>query len=281
MRSLPLPAINALALPERDTYQAAGNRNTIGRTLATPKRVGAFVILGQSNGTNCVSTPYAVANVGRVLNFNVYDGGLYEAKEPLLGCGVDSGGHTFGGDFGDRQINASRWRDVDLLPIAIGATEMLDWTPTSGQGRATWMWPRVVAVMERYAALGRGPISAWLWMIGEQDAGNPVSGTTQQQFIDRHDEFRLGIRALGSNAPIFMPVETHPYQGTAQGIGIAAAQAALVNHDHGVWAGPNVDAITGATYRPDGIHIGSAAGRSVLSAEWNSKVDLAIAAGAL
>jgi hypothetical protein len=159
---------------------------------------------------------------------------------------------------------------VILIPIAIGATEILDWIP-SGEGRATWMWPRVQTMWRRYTAAGLPAITGWLWMVGEQDAGNPHSGTTQAQFVARFEEFRAAVRELGSDAPIFMPQETHPHEAEPpyRGQQIRAAQAAVVNPALGVYAGPDCDLI-GDTYRPDGVHFGVS--DSPLAQAWFDKL---------
>src|SRR6266567_4770217 len=121
----PVSARDPFILPERDAIYAKGRSDATGRalfwypSLPPVARTLIPVIIGQSNSTNAADQNYTVTN-SEIYNFNIYDGGLYSTKDPLLGCGCD-GAHTYATKLADLLRGAGMFDRVILVPIAIGA----------------------------------------------------------------------------------------------------------------------------------------------------------------
>lgn len=231
--------------PEYD-LQNLGKRSrfdTTGRVLVDPRPVAGertltLICAGQSNIANACDTPYTPTNVGKVLNLNIWDGGLYRYQDPVLGASAQVA--CWVGRLGDKLINAGRCERVVLVTIGMGASFVIEHTPGNPENS------KITAAVERCRALGL-TVSAFLWMQGEADNG----GTSQADYTTRLQQVIATPRAIGETAPWYIAKCT--LMSGVTSATIRAAQASVVNGDD-VRAGPDTDTLTGAN-RWDTTHL--------------------------
>jgi hypothetical protein len=142
---------------------AAANHDANGKTLYTGSLSGAVILIiaGQSNAANSFPTPYTPSNT-TVYNLNVYDGAVYKAVDPLLGCSTVAPAGHFGGRLADKIIAAGPATKVVLVPVSISGTVVSQWTGPTNFGN------RISVAIARLAARGLTP-SVILWGQGESD----------------------------------------------------------------------------------------------------------------
>lgn len=234
------------------------------QAIVPGENTAVWLAIGQSTGAcNNDDTQYSVTNP-KSQNFNCYDGAIYSADTPMLGC------QGFGGNWNSRacdDLNASsgnQFQRVICAPVGVGGTTIAQWQPTGGV-----LWQRIVSAKARLDSRGLTPTFI-TWMQGETDN---VLGTSQAAYTASFADLVSGIRALGYNMPIFISRTT--LQGGVTSSAVRAAQAAAVNNGAGIYAGPDTDTITGATYRQAGgnnAHF-TGAGSALCSSLWVPAID--------
>lgn len=243
-----------------------GWSDTRSKTIRDPRlnageTTGVFVVAGQSNATSFAPTPYTPSNAAKVDNLSIYDGGLYSAADPLLGCTILPGGPGVGnwvGRMADGLISAGIFQRVILIPVAVGGTMAADW---NSQG----LTKRLVAAGRRSAAVGL-PITAFLWMQGESDTQN---GTSQGAYAASLASIIASPRSEGFNAPWFVGKCT--WLNGAVSSPVQAAQAAAVNGID-IFAGANTDTLGAGSRQGDNTHFTDAGSASV-AALWVTAID--------
>jgi hypothetical protein len=229
-------------IKEYDNPVVRGFNNTRGYTQADPRPVdgedtAVIILIGQSNNANHASGFYTVTQ-GRNHNFNIYDGGVYQTKSTLLGCGGgnDSAGnnHHWAARLGDKLIAQGVYERVILAPISIGNTPISAWE-TGG-----FLNHRIIVLCKRLIATGLTPTMI-LQHHGESDA---VLGTTAAAYTASLNSAISTFRAYGVSAPYFIALAS----GDSD---VRTGQATAVNNSAGVYAGPDADTVTG---RYDGLH---------------------------
>jgi hypothetical protein len=212
-------------------------RTRVTPTPARPERVMVALVFGQSNAANYGETRRTAGPRVQVLTAS----GLQRASDPLPGAnGVGGSVWT---RLGDRVIAAGLYDRVILLPAAVGGTEIADWQPEVKKH-----FKQVENVVR--LAQSRGlVITHMLWHQGESDAYLQIHPTDYRlRFLN----VLKGVRELGVGAPVFIAVATRcgPYPENKD---IRWVQRDIVNHDAGIWQGPDTD-VLGADYRHDGCH---------------------------
>jgi hypothetical protein len=223
-------------------------RITVGETTKT------FIALGQSNIANSGQTGYTPTNSTKVDNFDIGSGGVWNAKDPLLGAGTNIG-IGFGNwlsRFGDKLINSGACARVILVPAAIGQSSVTDWISTG------IFYQRMVVAIRRLQAAGITP-DAVFWMQGESDHGM-AQATYQSNLTSIITASRT---LLGFNVPWFVGLCTY-FSGSTDAT-IRAAQAAVVNGTN-IFQGCDSDNYITATYRYNVHHL-TAAGAEAVAAD--------------
>lgn len=252
--------------PFRVNYQG-GSRSVAGRAprssrLLPGERTLVLIGAGQSNMASSENANYVPVNAAKVDNLNIYDGGLYETRDPVLGAGVYSLGGNWMVRLADKLISASHCDRVILSSVALGSTSVFDWAPGGT------MYPTLVAVNRRLAALGIAA-SAFLWAQGETDN---VNATTQAAYQAALTAMIAGIRAHGFVAPWLIGKST--YTGGSTSPAVRAALSAVLNGAD-IRAGGDTDSVTAVGDRWDDVHY-TAQGAGVVSTLWFNAV---VAAG--
>jgi hypothetical protein len=231
----------------------------------TGKTLG-LIWAGQSLATSCVNGTYTPTHVGRVLNFSMTNGQLYQSKDPLLGCtGYHPNlpgnpwptGHP-ANRLGDRMINAGTCDNIWFGTMGVGGSNILDWQdPSLGGGGNNH---RFGVMARRLAARNLRPDG----LIFQQGTSNN-NGTTQAQYFAAGSSMIGTIRGLWPTMPIFMCLESMAGNGMTSSA-VRAAQAQLVDHSNGVWLGADTDSLDSSYRQMDLLHWNNATGSDAVAA---------------
>lgn len=243
----------------------AGNRNTNGKVARDPRLLDAastlvLIIAGQSNACNFISAIYSPVNASKIDNLNVYDSGYYAATDPLLGCESAGNANNVGNMFlrmADQLISAGVCSNVVLIPVGVAGQPVAQLKAPFGD--------RITAAFRRAAALGLS-VDAVCYQQGEYDNS---AGTSEATYLA---DLQAGIakpRAHGFMAPWIIARCT--YLNGVVSTPIRNAQTAVANGVD-IFAGPDIDTLTGPTNRPDGTHLGATGGNAA-GGLWVSVID--------
>ena len=232
--------------------------------LISGDKTGVYICLGQSLSANSVEGTVTAANANKIDCLNVYDGGLYEGTEGLLGCSsLDNDPVTNGNLFvrvADKLIAADTNRRVILIPLGINGMSVGLWATQSE------MRERLKVAFLRAQALGL-TVNGCLWQQGEADTYN---GTTQAAYTSALQSLIAYPRSLGFNAPWLIARASY-YQG-ATSAAVIAGQNGTINGTT-ILAGPNTDVI-GSGGRRDNAHF-NFSGADTASTLWVSAIQAA------
>jgi hypothetical protein len=94
-----------------------------------------LICKGQSNSTNVADALTILENAAAIDNLNIYDGQIYAAADPLVGCDYAAAqrGASIGNHFSlvaDYLIASGRCRHVLLVRVGVGNTSVSDWRDT-------------------------------------------------------------------------------------------------------------------------------------------------------
>lgn len=191
-----------------------------------PPRVMVALVMGQSNAGNFgQSRKLAGPNA-----LTLFNGKLRRAADPIPGA--DGTGGSVWTRLGDKIIAAGLYDKVIFIPVAVGGTEIAQWTPDMP------LFKRVIAAIDG-ANNARLVITHVFWHQGESDAYLKTSWADYQL---RFRNIVKGLREAGVAAPVFISSASvcPPYPSNDV---IRGAQQNLVNHDAGIWAGPDTDVL--------------------------------------
>jgi hypothetical protein len=253
-----------VTLRPNDDYEtlAGGNilspNDTVDRTevdckgAIRHKNSAVILTLGQSNASNTVNARFDPSP--SIVNFSVYDGKCYLAREPLIGP------TNYGGNFATRLasklVDRGVYQAVVLAPIAVGAAKVQDWAVGGTLNR------RLVVEIKRLHDAGFQPTHV-LWHQGEANINDP------QDYTRAFSSVFATIRRNGVYAPVYVAQATRC--GGAGSEPLRAVQRALVDPAKGILAGPNTDDI-GLEYRYDGCHL-DASGAEIHAEMWYQIID--------
>lgn len=247
-------------------------QNTSGLTLRssvinTAVRNLILITAGQSNRANASGAFYAPANSTVVHNFSIYDGATYNITGNLLGTtnNLAAGPGNLAPRVADLFINNNKFDVVWIVPIAMGSSSISQWG-TDGPFNN-----RICVTLRRLAARGITPgmtnvTFAIDWGQGETDGRD---GMTQVTYENYWGQFKTAANACGFVGRYFVSVETR--DAGVNYATIQAAQAAVVDNVT-VFAGPNLDTLTGANRQADGTHFSTAGAANAATAIYNAMV---------
>ncbi len=224
-----------------DINGAVANYNTDGKTqvaISRPPGCGVILSIGQSNASNQIFPgAFVPANAANILNFNIGNGGMYQATKPLLGA--NGSGSTIWLNLADQLITAGVYTKIILVPIAIGATYVADW---AAGGRLNH---RIAAASLRCVTSGLIP-DFICWQQGENDAG----GTSAADYAARLRSVVQTFRDNGVSSPFFTAISAHVPSGNPTLMNrVRQGQADAASAPLGIYIGPDTDVYTGVTYR--------------------------------
>ncbi|WP_172724187.1 sialate O-acetylesterase [Neorhizobium sp. T25_27] len=214
-------------------------------------RVAIIVFIGQSLSVNNVPTPYVPAN-SAIDQLNIYDGKLYQAKDPLLGINVSGGPvtekrGTWMLAMADKLIIDGHFDRVIIVPMAVGNTRADQWASSTS---APYLFNNINVVGLRLRDLGL-PCTAIMWGQGESDT---IAGTSQAAYTAALNKVIAEFNRAIPGCPFLVAQEAYYYGKTSPAV--LAAQASVVNGTT-VFAGENVELI-GPSGRYDNTHLNEA-----------------------
>ena len=210
-----------------------------------PERAVLFAF-GQSNSANAARDRYVPLH--DVVNFNAHDGKCYRAEDPLLGPSGESG--SVWGRVGDELIREGLYRQVLIVPIGIGGTELARWVPGAD------LHARIKGTAAMLRRLDIRPTHV-LWHQGESDV---FEDTAEEDYVAQFRALADSLPGLGIDAPVLPAIATHcdiwgnwpEYLPSAERV--RSAQQSLPQRVANVRPGPDTDTIAGPRFRPDGCH---------------------------
>lgn len=225
-------------VPELPGYRP-GNQNYGGRTQVSAALVGGestavILTLGDSLISNTVNSLYTVTQA-KHQNFNVYNGGLYSAAEPLLGCQTNAANLSSGCFFSracDTLIANAVYARVIHAPVTVGGSLLVD----HAAGGA--INGRIGAAYRRLAAAGLPPTAVYV-MCGANDKN---AGVTEASATASLNSIIATIRTYTA-CKIF--IAKHSNFGLATSAAIQNAQVAVLSAPGLVFSGGDMDSLAG------------------------------------
>lgn len=243
-----------------------GHQDTKGRSIRSAiinPAIKTLVLInaGQSNAVNILPSAITLTNGSVIDNFNIYDGGTYDAVGSLLGT-QDIGYGTVIQRVADLLVTNGRFDRVIIVPIAIAGTPISQWS--SGGELAD----RIPLAMRRLASRGlipgiTGVTFTLLWMQGEAENSGGISGT---EWASGFASVKANALAAGFSGRIFNTTET--WNGGVVSTSVQAGQAS-VRDNVTVFDGGNLDTIDN-TGRQDTTHFNDTGGASAATLIYNA-----------
>lgn len=240
--------------PPSGNPQGVGFSNTRGRTLVSSivaDRANTKIVIldGQSEHATADGTATYLPASSQAHQLNIYDGGIYLGRDPVLGASVapQVGPSSVIMRIADRIIARGKATRVVMVPIAIGGTPWAIYDPAAAGN----LFTRVRAAIRRLSALGLSPDD----IIAARGATDNNLGTSAASITNSIWAWTDGVRALGCTAAIWLGKFT-----MSSGVVSTTVQTGIAN---AIDAGRNIkigyDGDTNLTvaggYRLDGTHL--------------------------
>lgn len=248
----PVPLVRAALFADNTAGNFRGTFGEAGRLIAYPGKTevkcptpgpdtAVVLAIGQSNIANQAENRITSHYQGAVVNF--FEGKCYRAESPLLGATAEEG--EFLTLLGDRLVDDGAYRDVVIVALAVGASEIARWR--KGGALNGLMLHVLTGLLPGYR------VTQVLWVQGEADY---AIGTAPQVYTDDFHSLLDTLSDAGVTAPVFLAIATRCVSSWKADNPIAAAQRALID-DRRVFLGADTDALVGtADRRADGCHFG-------------------------
>jgi len=256
------------------------------------QRTRVLYLVGQSQIANSVTfTPGSplADPTGAVHVFNPCDGGMYQARQPLLGCssGIASLstkgiGWNLAAPLAQQRLTAGQADRIILVPLAIGGVSVQNWDPAWNPFRYN-LFASLQTAARRLAAIGITPATAPHLILcdeGTTDAGASPTDITQAFFAARMSSWIARTRAADNGTPsggagLVCPwvIARHTYPFTSAAANVRAAIAGLVggSGQTAIHLGPDLDTLTGSNRDTDNIHF-TPAGATNAATLWNASI---------
>lgn len=207
-------------------------------------RTAVILFIGQSNQANEAGQRMEAPSDARVAAW--FDGACTVAASPLLGATGAKGEPLT--PLGVRLVESDLFRNVVLVPSAIGGTKIERW---GAGGDLNAMLGRVVDDVQKIYR-----ITHVVWHQGEDDFRQDTGPATYRR---RFLELEEMLRSHNVGAPILISVATRCDDDSkwSPDNSIAQAQRALVDEQKGVYAGVDTDALLLPVDRYDECHLGA------------------------
>jgi hypothetical protein len=255
-------------------YRSTGGKTLRSVTIDTGIRNLVLIVAGQSNYQNVAPTAYTPTNASALDNFNVYDGGVYAAADPLLGAswmyttlgqgGANPSPGNIGTRVGDLLITNGQFDRVILVPVAIGGSTIEMWATGS-------LSNRVPTAMARLASRGIVPGMtnvefAVIWGQGESD--NTLD-TSQANYTSRLNTVISNAAAAGFSGRWFINKQT--WNAGSTDANVQAAQDAMPNGST-IFAGANADSLNATNRYADNTHFNDTGMAALATLVYNAMV---------
>jgi hypothetical protein len=247
--------------------EVAGFSNTSGRTSTTTLLTSGEttliqLLVGDSTAANSGVSAYSPVNTKNE-NLNPYNGLNYRYADPYLGASGGAG--SYPGRTADKLITAGKFARVITIGSAIGGSTSRDHSKLGAFNHRT-----IAALMyaRKYGWPVSGAADSWrMAVIYQLGINDNYMGLGASQLTTNALSCFQSLRDYGFQGKIFVAKST--MVANAVNSGIQAAQVALVNNPNGIYAGADMDSLTGANRQADGIHF-SDVGNDALAGLWQA-----------
>lgn len=239
--------------------------------LSPGQSTGVILTYDQSNGANFVDAVYTMTQP-RCHMLNPFDGGVYDIKEPMLGCngGLPTGaGYPYGNVWAQtvdklRGAGFTAWRErVVICTVGAGGTTSTQWA-AGGDCNA-----RILVGARRLLAHGLVPDVVFRHQ-GESDMTSGFSALTVKNNIRSEVET---LRAVGVTCPVIVAnvaYSTAASVGTPAYLAVRQGQVDACDTLLGIFLGPDTDTV-GSGGRYDDVHW-NATGRNTVSTMFRNAI---------
>ncbi len=246
-----------LLSPHSDPSPEGREEIACSRAFAKPD-TGVFVLFGQSQAANSGARKYTPAQ--DVVNFNFLDSKCYRATDPLLGASNLKG--SIWSRLADKLIEAKKFKQVIVVPVAVGGTFLTEWMPGGRRHR------RLSLALQRLSRANAN-VTAFLWQQGEAESG--FTDMAPEKYKAGFLELLSSVREQGFRAPVFVAFSTYCGEGTVRNSdNIRRAQMDLATENADILLGPDTDKI-GSNHRYDNCHFG-VTGQEIAAKMWAEKL---------
>jgi len=241
-------ALDPYIMPELPGYEQYVFRDYRSRTPVLPRltageSTGVILYFGDSVSSNTTNSAYSPTQA-KNHQLNVYNGGGYVTENPMLGCNLNTAIPASGcvaARTADKIITDGTYTRVISVPFGVGGSLLADYANVNTAGG------RFLPVKRRLDAAGLTATQIFC-ILGAND--NP-NGTSEASATASLQAMIALIRAAGLTAPLF--IAKHSTFSNTTRSQVTAAQAAVVDNPNGIYAGPDLDAISSGN-RFDGTH---------------------------
>lgn len=230
-------------------YNNRGFSITTSKVLSSPinKSVRNLILFttGDSNMAGVAPSGTVLVNSTVIDNFNIYDGVIYKAADPLLGCnfsGLGIGGIS--GKVADKIISGGRFDRVIIVPIAIGGTTTNIWAAGGV------LYTKLSTAVDKLARMGITPsTNVTFTLINQIGANEP--GQTPTAYASNVRSMVIKAQSLGFSGKVFIPIYSMLLGVTDAGV--QAGEALLVDNITYFTAG-NIDSLSNIYRQADVTH---------------------------
>lgn len=206
-----------------------------------------LIVAGQSNSEPMQTTTYSPANPSALDNFNIYDGAIYSASDPLVGSGArtlgtNNIGYHPGLILADALISAGKFDRIIIVPISLGGSSIADWTTGALANRPVVAMKRLT---QRGILPGANVTFAFIWGQGESDTG---LGTSTPAYTAGFNTLVARLTGAGFSGRIFIARQSYnlgSLSAAVQASQTSAAPTGVINNAAGIYLGANADALIG------------------------------------
>ncbi|CAM4122507.1 protein of unknown function [Pedobacter westerhofensis] len=200
----------------------------------------AYILtLGQSNAANSSNS----LDTGSLNTYSYYNGQLYKAEDPLIGC--DGVGGSVWPILADKMIAGNKYKRVVIIPIAVGSTTVKNWA----EGECNILLNNTLNDLRKHKIV----LTQILWQQGESD-----NGTSKILYKRYLSQVLNNIRSCRQSAPFYCAITSYSNLAESKPLGVDStiqdAQREFIKENKNVLVGPNTDTIIDAIDRHDSLH---------------------------
>lgn len=227
------------------TFQDHSGKTQVSSVL--PANPGVIITLGQSNMSCNAAGTFTPTNPNNLYQLSIYNGGIYRATNPLIGCSAGGTGFNNGPqlEMADALVGNLLYANVLLVPLANHVAAMSSWNGAVGRRR-------IFVALKRLEALGYTPT---MFLLGNGE-GDHFAGTSAASYTADCQALVTYIRGLGCTAPFFVNLQSIQDLGggAVQSGTIRTGQANCVSAPLAIYQGSDWDVHDDVSERYDGVH---------------------------
>lgn len=214
----------------------------VDKNIIHADQTAIILTFGQSNAASSGQGSYRCRNNV----FEYYKGKLYKAEEPLMGA-PENYGCSVWTRFSDMLIDSGLYKNVIIIPIAIGSTTVECWS----EGICN---QKLIETL-KYIKKDNIKITHIYFHQGESDN---LEKTSKNEYKKRLKKIEKQLRSNGLDAVFYVCIASyHPnITNNCNGLNyeIQKAQIEFASENMGTKNGPNTDSLNLVSDRYDGVH---------------------------